>query len=194
MEKNLPQSARKTRLHARNWEACPLCAEVARTPCAHFGRELGTTVTKNSKMAGDTHVFAFFWFQRFVAFISSNGKYSIVSILFLLDVKYVGILSVALCLDRGLSLIMSPGIIILCHCQGLWFLVSYNYFHRFLDILSWLISTSFYLNRFLGSSTVAFIVFFDFDCGWGEGVTIIYMGSMIMCCYGEYRWGNGFEG
>ena len=84
--------------------------------------------------------------------------------------------------------------IILCHCQGLWFLVSYNYFHRFLDILSWLISTSFYLNRFLGSSTVAFIVFFDFDCGWGEGVTVIYMGSMIMCCYGEYRWGNGFEG
>ena len=122
-------------------------------------------------MAGDKHVLTFFWFQRFVAFIcmleqiiSSNGKYSIVSILFLLDMKYVGMLSVALCLDRGLSLIMSPGI---WHCQGLWFLVSYNYFHRFLDILSWLISTSFYLNRLLGSSTVAFIVFVDLD--WGGG-------------------------
>ena len=146
MEKNLPQSARKTRLHARNWQACPLCAEVARTPCAHFGRELGTS--KKSKMAGDKHVLTFFWFQRFVAFIcmleqiiSSNGKYSIVSILFLLDMKYVGMLSVALCLDRGLSLIISPGI---WHCQGLWFLVSYNYFHRFLNILSRLILTSFY--------------------------------------------------
>ena len=60
-------------------------------------------------MAGDKHVLTFFWFQRFVAFIcmleqiiSSNGKYSIVSILFLLDMKYVGMLSVALCLDRGL--------------------------------------------------------------------------------------------
>lgn len=71
-------------------------------------------------MAGDTHVLAFFWFQRFVAFIcmleqiiSSNGKYSIVSTLFLLDMNYVGMLSVALCLDRDLSLIMSPGIIIM---------------------------------------------------------------------------------
>ena len=67
-------------------------------------------------MAGDKHVLPFFWFQRFVAFIclleqiiSSDGKCSIVSILFLLDMKYVGMLSVALCLDRGLSLIMSPG-------------------------------------------------------------------------------------
>ena len=65
-------------------------------------------------MAGDKHVLAFFWFQRFVAFIcmleqviSSNGKYSIVSILFLLDMKYAGMLSVALCLDRGLSLTSS---------------------------------------------------------------------------------------
>ena len=66
-------------------------------------------LAKNSKMAGDEHVVAFFWFQRFVAFIcmleqliSSNGKYSIVSILFLFDMKYVGMLSVALCLDRVL--------------------------------------------------------------------------------------------
>ena len=65
-------------------------------------------------MAGYKHVLAFFWFQRFVAFIcmleqviSSNGKYSIVSILFLLDMKYAGMLSVALCLDRGLSLTSS---------------------------------------------------------------------------------------
>ena len=76
--------------------------------------------------------------------------------------KFVGMLSVALCLDRGLSLIMSPGI---WHYQGLWFLVSYNYFHRFLNILSWLISTSFYLSRLLGSSKVVFFVFCDLDCG-----------------------------
>ena len=97
---------------------------------------------------------------------SSNGKYSIVSILFLLDTKYVGMLSVVLCLDRGLSLIMSPGI---WHYQGLWFLVSHNYFHRFLNILSWLISTSFYLSRLLGSSKVVFFVFCDLDCGEGGG-------------------------
>ena len=52
-------------------------------------------------MAGDKHVLAFFWFQRFVAFICmleqiifSNRKYSIVSMLFLLDMKYVEMLSV----------------------------------------------------------------------------------------------------
>ena len=49
-----------------------------------------------------------------------------------------------------------------------------------------------YLNRLLGSSTVVFFVFCDLD--WGEGVTVIYMGSMVMCCYGEYGWGNGFRG
>ena len=57
MEKNLPQSARKTRLHARNWQACPLCAELARTPCAHFGRELGTS--KKFKDGGLQACFSF---------------------------------------------------------------------------------------------------------------------------------------
>ena len=70
--------------------------------------------------------------------------------------------------------------------------MSYNYLHRYLNIISWLISTSFYLNLLLGSSTVVFIVYSDLD--WGEGVVVIYMGSMVMCCYGEYGWGNGFGG
>ena len=73
-------------------------------------------LAKNSKMAGDacftfllvSKVCSVYLYVR--ANYSSNGKYSIVSILFLLDTKYVGMLSVALCLDRGLSLIMSPGI------------------------------------------------------------------------------------
>lgn len=90
--------------------------------------------------------------------------------------KYVGMLSVALCLDRGLSLVMSAGI---WHCQGLWFLVSYNYFHRFLHI--WFISTSFYLNRLLGSSTVVFFVFCDLDWGWGGGELLSYIWALWLC-------------
>lgn len=46
--------------------------------------------------------------------------------------------------------------------------MSYNYLHRYLNIISWLISTSFFLNLLLGSSTVVFIVYSDLD--WGRGL------------------------
>ena len=189
MEKNLSQSARKTRLHARNWQACPLCAEVARTACAHFVRELGTS--KKIKDGGRQACFTFLLVSKVCSvYLYVRAIYffwrKVLNCIFFIFTRYEIGRNAVSC---SLSWSRLPGI---WHCQGLWFLVSYNYLHRFLNILSWLISTSFYLNRLLGSSTVVFFVFCDLD--WGEGVTVIYMGSMVMCCYGEYGWGNGFKG
>lgn len=152
-------------------------------------------------MAGDTHVLAFFWFQRFVAFIcmleqiiSSNGKYSIVSTLFLLDMNYVGMLSVALCLDRDLSLIMSPGIIMtlprLMISSVLQLFPSIFKYSFMVDFDLFLLEP---ILRFIYSCLYCFLGFSRGE-GEGKGVTVIYMGSMVMCCYGEYGWGNGFRG
>ena len=56
--------------------------------------------------------------------------------------------------------------------------MSYNYLHRYLNIISWLISTSFYLNLLLGSSTVVFIVYSDLD--WGRGL-LSFIWALWLC-------------
>ena len=142
MEKNLPRSARKTRLHARNWQACPLCAEVARAPCAHFGRELGTS--KKFKDGGRRACCSFLLVSKVCSvYLYVRATYfferKVLNCIYFIFIRYE-IRRNAVSCSLSWS-IMSPGI---WHCQGLWFLVSYNYFHRFLNILSRLILTSFY--------------------------------------------------
>ena len=193
MEKNLPRSARKTRLHARNWQACPLCAEVARAPCAHFGRELGTS--KKFKDGGRRACCSFLLVSKVCSvYLYVRATYfferKVLNCIYFIFTRYEirrNAVSCSLSWSR-----LEPHHVSRNVTLPTWFLVSYNYFHRFLNILSWLISTSFYLNRLLGSSTVVFFVFCDLY--WGKGVTVLYMGSIIMCCYGEYGWGNGFGG
>ena len=194
MEKNLPQSARKTRLHARSWQACPLCAEVTRTPCAHFGRKLGTS--KKFKDGGLQACFSFLLVSKVCSvylYVRANYFFErkVLNCIYFIFTRYEIRRNAVSCslswsrpephhVSRNMTL---PRLMISSVLQLFPSIFKYSFAVNF---------DFFLLNRLLGLSTLVFFVFCDLD--WGEGVTVIYMGSMVMCCYGEYGWGNGFRG
>ena len=136
MEKNLPQSARKTRLHARSWQACPLCAEVTRTPCAHFGRKLGTS--KKFKDGGLQACFSFLLVSKVCSvylYVRANYFFErkVLNCIYFIFTRYEIRRNAVSCFLSWSRL--EPHHVSRNVTLPTWFLVSYNYFHRFLNIL-----------------------------------------------------------